>query len=455
MKHNFYQAIRMMLNVVIEKVLPPTITARTLFILPSTVSVGLSTVVKTCLLENYKLKYKHPVLELNSKQIDRLISYLTIKSLELINRDYHSKNINLYINNNQVTIDFIDQQDLQNIVYEMTYYYNQRNKDGWKKANKQIKLPNNNYIMVNLPLNPDNFVDTESWCPLQGQKMLGARWGDVTSILSSKEIAHIDNYLDNKIKHIDIKSESKYVLDQSLKLTDKEKIIAEFWAGIGGSVTPPGFFNMFLYGYFKNRDESNRKCDESNRTQLEYFYKLNTGLFQASIIVWNAKYRNLQCRPIQSIRINYPDIPIDYYFGESNTSIWKPYQEKRLWTPPFPDYISGHSTFSSVASCILTKLLGSNVSGLDIKLSKEEMMLLSPIFSSNKFESMDISNIVVSPDSSKIQKNVPSSQISLNFNSWEPMAQSAGISRIYGGIHYPSSNTIALKVGKMICEKLF
>ncbi len=450
MNMEFYQTMRMFLDMIVEKNLPPTITARTLFILPSTVIVGLSSATNVKLLEDYNLKYEHTKLNLSSEEINLLISYLTLQALQLVNRDFHSKIVENYINknSNQVKIDFISQDNIQNIIYEMTYYYNQRNKDGWKDANKQIILPNDNYIKVNEPLNQNNFMNPQAWCPLQGQKMLGAKWGKVKSILSDKNVDKINKYINKEIKDVDIKSECKKVFEQSLILTDKEKMIAEFWAGIGGSVTPPGFFNMFLYGYFLSNPNT-------NLTQLEYFYTLNTGLFQASIIVWGAKYKFIQCRPIQSIRLNYPDIPIDYYFGKSNSSVWKPYQEARLWTPPFPDYISGHSTFSSVASCILTKLLGSNISSLNIILSKKDMVILSPIFKSSNFTKMDISNILISPNTSDIQTSVPKNEIILNYSTWNDMAESAGISRIYGGIHYPSSNTIALNVGKMICKKIF
>jgi hypothetical protein len=450
---NFFSIIKLLLDAIIEKTLPPTFSSRTLFIVPSTVIVGLNSICPNInLLEDYKLNYSHPTnIKLCKKQINLLIIYLSNKSLELLNNDLNSKIITKYLDENNLInnqIDFIEPKILQNIVYEMVYYYNQRNKDGWKDSNKQIKLVNDNFINPNQPIEPNDFVNIGSWCPLQGQKMLGSQWGKVKSILSPKQIELINKFLENEFAHVDIKSECKEVLDKSLVLSDKEKMIAEFWAGIGGSVTPPGFFNMFLYGYFKANPRS-------NLTQLKYFYKLNTGLFQASIIVWDVKYKYLQCRPIQSIRLEYPQIPIDYYFGQTTTDLWKPYQESRLLTPPFPDFISGHSTFSSTASHILTRLLGPTLCNLHIKLSKEEMLMLSPIFSSNEIECMDLTEIIIQPDSSKIQSNIPHEHIILQFVTWEEMAESAGISRIYGGIHYPSSNKIGFQVGQMIGDNLF
>lgn len=258
MEKKFYLIIKLLLDVVIEKNLSPIYTARTLFILPSTVTVGLGSIDKsTKLLEEYNYKYEHPNnINLCSIKKDLFIMFLTIKALELLNRDLESKLLNEYLINNKIQIDFINNKIIQDIVYEMTYYYNYRNKDGWKDANKQIILPNINYININESLKIDNFNDPQSWCPLQGQKILGAKWGKVTNILKEKDINKINKFIDSHY-NIDIKSQCKEVLDKSLNLTDKEKMIAEFWAGIGKSVTPPGFFNMFLFGYFRSNCTSN------------------------------------------------------------------------------------------------------------------------------------------------------------------------------------------------------
>ncbi len=451
--NNFYSVIKLLLEVIIEKNLPPTFSARTLFIIPSTVSVGLKTINSNIVLLDEKTAInKIDILdlldlELSEKRLNKLIIYLSNKALELLNSDIKSDLITKYLQANTFNINFIKPKVLDLMCENMEIYYNYRNKDGWKESNKQIPMTNTNYINVNKPLNPNDFNDLAEWCPLDGQKMLGSQWGKVWGLLSEPDVLEINKFLQHEISQVNIITQCKIVLDKSLNLTNKEKIIAEFWAGIGGTVTPPGFFNMFLIGYFKSNCASNQK-------QLEYFYKLSSGLFQASIIAWGAKYTYFQCRPIQSIRLNYPGIPIDYYFGETTTDLWKPFQEARLWTPPFPDFISGHSTFSSTAGTILTNLLGPNLSNLNILLSKEDLQMLSPIFKNNNIDYMSLTDIIVLPDSSNIEPNVPDEYIILNFKTWDELSESAGISRIYGGIHYPSSNTIALETGKMIANIL-
>ena len=391
---NYYQWIKVILLSIIEKRLPPTFSARFLFMFNSSVMVGLTSVIKLKLIEKYTHKNTYPSLKINNEFINNFIIYLSNLSIQLLNRDVKSKSITVFINqtignlkSNIVYTDFIkcNNQLLELISDDVAYYYNLRNKDGWKNSNKQIQLANPYSINVKLPINTSVMTNQSQWCPLKGQSMLGSKWGNVKGLFNTN---NIDKYLLKKFTKINLKLETKDVLDISLALDPEQKATAEFWAGIGGSVTPPGFFNMFLYGYFVSNPAD-------NLTQVEYFYKLNCGLFEASIVCWGMKYECLQCRPIQSIRINYPDIPIDYYFSKSNTNLWIPYQESRLYTPPFPDYISGHSTFSSSATTILTSLLGENLHKLNINLTKDEFIMLSPIFKTMNEMSMNITNIVV------------------------------------------------------------
>ncbi len=450
MNKNFYPLIKLLFNATIEKTYPATITARTIFIFPATVSVGLSCILNGIrILDNYEYKYDHlKGVFLVEKDIDLLIIYLSQKALELLNQDMKLKIIEDYLASNSIQINFLENEILRNIINEMVNYYNYRNQDGWKESGVQINLPNKNFIDVNKPLNINDFNKPEVWTPLEGQKIIGAKWGNIKSILPESSLEIINDFSDGFFEKVDLKTESKKILDKSLSLTDKEKVIAEFWAGIPGtSVTGAGYFVMFLYGYFKSNPRP-------NMMQLDFFYILSAGIFQATISTWVPKYKYLQCRPIQSIRLYHPNIPINYYYGASNSSVWKPYQNSKLLTPPFPDYIAAHSSNSMVAACILTELLGPNIKSLKITLSKDELIMLSPLFISTKYDIMDISKMKFEPGTSAILKNTPSEEVELNFDTWEEMAKSAGISRIYGGIHYPSSDIAGLEIGKMISKLL-
>ena len=84
------------------------------------------------------------------------------------------------------------------------------------------------------------------------------------------------------------------------------------------------------------------------------FALLDISLADAGIAAWDAKYQYDFWRPITAIQKADTD-------GNANTiadANWQPL----LTNPPFPEYVSGHSTFSGAAETILTSLLGDNVS---------------------------------------------------------------------------------------------
>jgi len=86
-------------------------------------------------------------------------------------------------------------------------------------------------------------------------------------------------------------------------------------------------------------------------------------------------------------------------------------------TPPFPSYISGHSSFSGAAATILSAEIGNAVSFTD---SSKITDGFKPRFFSNFYEA----------------------------------AQEAAISRLYGGIHYSFDNENGLKCGQDIAANV-
>ena len=446
------------LEIIVKKNLPPTISSRLLFIYCSMIQLGLYICnplnKKINFIEKYKIQNTYIECIRTDDFNDNLINYLSIESLKIINKSINLKNITDFLDDFEKTkekkyLNFLSENKilLKDLLNEINNYYYTRDKDGWKKSNTQIKLINDNYIIVNQTLNSNNFNNINSWTPLLNQRMIGAKWGIVRGIITNEQFNYIEKYLLEKYKQVDLVSESKQILEISLNLNDEQKCIAEFWAGIGGSVTPPGFWNMFLYGFFSNNQIN-------NVIQVEYFYKLNCGLFQASIVAWNIKYKCLECRPIQSIRLLNKNKEIDYYFGKSFVNLWKPYQKITQLTPPFPDYISGHSTFSSTASFILTDLLGSDITNINIQLKLKELMMLSPIFKNSKNEYMNLSKIIFEKNCSLIENNIPEKNIINTFKTWDELSKSAGMSRIYGGIHYMFSNLEGDYVGKIVGKEI-
>jgi PAP2 superfamily len=176
--------------------------------------------------------------------------------------------------------------------------------------------------------------------------------------------------------------------------------IALFWADGPGSFTPPGHWNQIAQGI---ATEKHNTLQENARL----FALVNIAVADAGIAAWDAKYAYNQFRPIQGIRFGAND-------GSSVPWSLDPSWTPLLGTPNFPDYISGHSTFSAAGSTVLATLYGDNVA----------FSTTSPL--------------------------AELAGVSRSFNSFSQAADEAGRSRIYGGIHWESSNQDGLSVGRKI-----
>lgn len=204
---------------------------------------------------------------------------------------------------------------------------------------------------------------------------------------------------------------------QSTQRTADQTEIATFWADGGGTSTPPGHWNQIAADVGLSRGLS---LLESARL----FALLNYAMADAGIASWDAKYGYDLWRPIDAIREANSD-------GNPSTSAvvdWAPL----LTTPSFPTYTSGHSTFSGAAAAALSALLGDDIS----------------------FESMaDRGSTGLWPPSDDV-----SALAVRSFTSFWEAAEEAGVSRIYGGIHFSFDNTAGLdaggQVGQWVVDRL-
>jgi len=126
------------------------------------------------------------------------------------------------------------------------------------------------------------------------------------------------------------------------------------------------------------------------------YTKTSVAIADAFISCWDEKYRSNLIRP---------ETLINEYIDDA----WKPV----LQTPPFPEYVSGHSVASGAAAVTLTDIFGDNFAFAD----DTELPYGLPV---RKFES---------------------------FNE---AANEAAISRMYGGIHYRAAVEIGIKQGRDI-----
>jgi hypothetical protein len=214
-------------------------------------------------------------------------------------------------------------------------------------------------------------------------------------------------------------------VDQQLKysagLTGLQKVIAEYWEDPPGSETPPGHWNLFAQ-WVSRRDH--HSLDEDAKV----FMALNNALLDASITAWDAKRQWNSVRPITAVRWLKKGQLIQAWGGpyQGTKTIrgedWRPYQRANFVTPSFPEYLSGHSTFSAAAAAVLKAAIGSDTFGM---------------------------SVTIPAGSSKIEPGVvPAAPVTLSWKSFAEAADQAGISREYGGIHFNDGDFEARQAGE-------
>ncbi len=125
---------------------------------------------------------------------------------------------------------------------------------------------------------------------------------------------------------------------------------------------------------------------------------VSLAMADAFIACWDEKYRSNRVRPETAIQ-----------------KLIDPRWHPLLQTPPFPEYVSGHSVISTAAAIILTKIFGDNFSYVD---------------------------------NTEIEFGLPARK----YSSFKQAASEAAISRLYGGIHYRDAIDEGVWQGKMVGE---
>jgi hypothetical protein len=208
---------------------------------------------------------------------------------------------------------------------------------------------------------------------------------------------------------------------------DLKKVTAEYWADGPRTEFPPGHMAVFAQFFC-------RKLRAGLDTDVKMFFALGNAIMDAGIASWYLKYKYDFWRPITAIRHVYKDQPVTSWLGPggnpSNGNFgtvmgqqWMPYQALNVVTPPFPEYVSGHSTFSAAGNVVMVGLTGSDNFG---------------------------GSITLPAGWAKIEPGVPANPVTLYWPTFTAMANDAGISRRYGGIHFKSGDLQGRSLGNMV-----
>jgi len=200
--------------------------------------------------------------------------------------------------------------------------------------------------------------------------------------------------------------EVKHTVDS---LTEEQKHIADFWddnpfkMNVTGHVMyatkkfSPGGHWLNIVGI------AAEKANADLHTTIAAYAQTSIALFDGFISCWTEKFTSNYIRP-------------ETVINQLVDHNWQPY----LQTPPFPSYVSGHSTISAATAEVMTSYFG-------------EMAFT---------------------DTSSVEFGIKSR----SFSSFRAAAQEASISRLFGGIHYRfdlnEGNILGRKVGELVLQRL-
>jgi hypothetical protein len=278
-------------------------------------------------------------------------------------------------------------------------------------------------------------LDPNHWQPLTyvnatgdlvTQRFVGAHWCDVTpfGLTSGDEFRWLVRLLGPAAYGSkEYQEQAAELVAISAGLTDRQKIIAEYWSDGPDSEQPPGHWAQFAQ-YVSARDHHSLDDD------VKMFFALTNAILDAGIAAWDAKRAYDSIRPVTAIPLLFAGKTIRAWGGpgkgtiEMDGSRWIPYQSATFPTPPFPDFVSGHSTYSAAGAEVLRKWTGTDYFGR---------------------------SVTIEAGSSKIEPGiVPARPVILRWETFTHAANEAGMSRRYGGIHFRGADLAGRLLGRFV-----
>ena len=221
-----------------------------------------------------------------------------------------------------------------------------------------------------------------------------------------------------------LEKEVQEVIEMQANLTDHQKALVEFMRDGPKSVQQAGHWLIFA------QDVSRRDKHTLDQDVKMYFYNQIVAM-DAFIASWDSKMFYDFARPYALVHQYYADQKIRAWGGEGKDMIeidgkqWRPYSPETFLCPPFPSYVSGHSTISGGCAEALKMWTGNDVFGEEVEL---------------------VAGSLTEPDNL-------GDTVTLRFPTFTETAEMAGISRVLGGYHIQSDNIAGLELGRKVAKE--
>lgn len=223
-----------------------------------------------------------------------------------------------------------------------------------------------------------------------------------------------------------LEEEVTEVIQMQAELTDEQKALVEFMRDGPQSVQQAGHWLKFA------QDVSRRDNHTLDDDVKMYFYNQVVAM-DGFIASWDSKMYYDYARPYALVHEYYQDQVIKAWGGpevgmtEMDGDQWRPYSPDTFLCPPFPSYVSGHSTISGGCAEALKLWTGSDEFGEEVEL---------------------VAGWLTEPD------NLGDTVV-LKFPTFTETAEMAGISRVLGGYHIQADNVAGLELGRDVAREVW
>lgn len=224
----------------------------------------------------------------------------------------------------------------------------------------------------------------------------------------------------------ELEKEVHEVVELQAKLTNEQKALVEFMRDGPRSVQQAGHWLIFA------QDVSQRDMHTLDQ-DVKMYFAVEAAAMDGFIACWDTKMVYDFARPFTLVHYYFKDKKITGWGGPGKGMVqmlgqeWRPYSPETFLCPPFPSYISGHSSISSACAEILKLFTGSDYFGIEVKRIPGE---------------------ATEPDFAQ-------DAVILKFPTFSATADMAGISRVLGGYHIQCENKEGLNLGKQVAAAVW
>jgi hypothetical protein len=228
-----------------------------------------------------------------------------------------------------------------------------------------------------------------------------------------------------KVGSDQLKKEVEEVVNFNATLSAEQKAVVEFMRDGPRSTGQSGHWLRFA-------EDVSRRDRHTLDQDVKLFFAVANVAMDAFIAAWEAKRYYDTVRPWTLVRVYYGDKDIDGWSGpgkgvaKMKGDAWHPYSPDTFITPPFPGYVSGHSTVSAACAKMLELFTGNDSFG---------------------FIERRRAGSLTEPDA-----DCPKCDVELALPTFTATAEMAGISRVMGGYHIQADNIEGLRLGQKVAE---